>query len=214
MSASPSAPEPLPQPSPSRTNAEFDALLRAMIQFPERRIELEKEILGRFSITMAVMVLDMSGFSRTTRAHGIVAFLLMIHQTRHLCVPAIARFGGTLVKAEADNLYCFFESVAQAIGAARDIMVRLETANCVLPDDRRLYASIGIGFGPTLYVGDEELFGDEVNLASKLGEDIAEAGEILLTSAAAASAPDEAARAAKAAVSISGLTLEYWKVKP
>src|SRR4051794_37491699 len=156
--------EELSTSSPGRTAKMFNDLLTAMIQHPERQRELEQEILSVFSMPKAVLVLDMSGFSRTTREHGIVTFLLMIHQTRRLCLPCVQKHSGTLVKAEADNLYCLFEKTSDAIAAAREINERLSTANCVLPDDRRLYASIGIGFGETLYVGEEDLFGDEVNL--------------------------------------------------
>jgi class 3 adenylate cyclase len=205
-------PEELSTSTPSRTAKMFNDLLTAMIQHPERQRELEQEILSVFSMPKAVLVLDMSGFSRTTHEHGIVTFLLMIHQTRRLCVPCVQKYHGILVKAEADNLFCLFDKTAEAIAAAREINQRLGAANCVLPDDRRLYASIGIGYGQTLYVGEEDLFGDEVNLASKLGEDIGESGEILLTAAAAATVPEEQARAKKSELSISGLSLEFWRL--
>ena len=40
---------------------------------------------------------------------------------------------------------------------------------------------VGLGFGRVLRIGDADVFGAEVNAASKLGEDIAKAGEILVT---------------------------------
>jgi class 3 adenylate cyclase len=43
---------------------------------------------------------------------------------------------------------------------------------------------VGIGFGKVLRVGDEDVYGQEVNAASKLGEDTAKANEILITDAA------------------------------
>jgi len=43
---------------------------------------------------------------------------------------------------------------------------------------------IGIGYGRMLLSGREGVFGAEMNLASKLGEDTAEPHEILLTTAA------------------------------
>ncbi len=112
------------------------------------------------------------------------------------------------MKAEADNLYCLFETVDEAVKSSREIISRLNTVNVLLPADRRLYASIGIGFGDVLVLEDEDLFGDEVNLASKLGEDVAQGGDVLLTEAAhkalsagVASTPER--------VSISGLVLTY-----
>lgn len=45
---------------------------------------------------------------------------------------------------------------------------------------------MGIGCGRILRVGDHDVWGREVNAASRLGEDTARSGEILLTSAARA----------------------------
>ena len=164
-----------------------------------------------FTQRRAVLVLDMSGFSRTTQVHGVVSFLLMIHQMRLLAAPTIEACGGILVKAEADNLYCLFDEVSQAVAAAREIIRQLNTVNVLLPATRRLYASIGIGFGDILVLGGHDLFGDEVNLASKLGEDVAQGGMILLTEAARTELPETVATAAERA-SISGLALTYHAV--
>lgn len=193
------------------THARLDALLSQIIQEPERRADITAEIERDFTRRRAVLVLDMSGFSRTTQLHGIVEFLLMIHQMRLLAAPAIAASGGELVKAEADNLYCLFERTDDAVKAAREIIGRLNTVNVLLPADRRLYASIGIGFGEVLVLDGEDLFGDEVNLASKLGEDVAQGGEILLTEAARAEL-DPAVASSPGRVSISGLVLTYHMV--
>ncbi|RAK64407.1 adenylate/guanylate cyclase domain-containing protein [Phenylobacterium kunshanense] len=199
--ASPPAPE-------GASRARLDELLSRIIDHPEQRVQISEEIERDFTQRRAVMVLDMSGFSRTTQVHGIVSFLLMIHQMRFLAVPTIEACGGTMVKAEADNLYCLFERVEQAVAASREIMRQLATVNVLLPATRRLYASIGIGFGDLLVLGAHDLFGDEVNLASKLGEDVAQGGMILLTEAARRQL-DPAVVTLEERASISGLTLVY-----
>ena len=53
------------------------------------------------------------------------------------------------------------------------------------PPSERVAFSFGIGFGEVLDLG-HDLLGLEVNLASKLGEDRARPGEILLTPGAVA----------------------------
>jgi len=53
-----------------------------------------------------------------------------------------------------------------------------------------------------------------MNVACKLGEDLAERGEVLLTSAAYESLPPGSVNAARRSVSISGLTLDYFQVQP
>ena len=196
---------------PLRRNsrANLERILREMMERPDAQEELSREIDEQFGETRAVLVLDMSGFSRTTQKRGIVAFLLMIHQMRLIATPAIEENGGIVVNAEADNLYCLLESVAGAVKAAREIIKRLDAANLLLPEERRLYASIGIGWGRILNVDERDMFGDEVNLASKLGEDVAERGEILLTAAAQAEAKAASLETRAEEISISGLSLSY-----
>ncbi|WP_068874564.1 MULTISPECIES: adenylate/guanylate cyclase domain-containing protein [unclassified Phenylobacterium] len=196
---------------PLNTRERLNELLSQIIDHPELRVEISETIEREFTQRRAVLVLDMSGFSRTTQVHGVVSFLLMIHQMRLLAVPTIEACGGTLVKAEADNLYCLFEDVDQAVAAAREIMRQLNTVNVLLPATRRLYASIGVGFGDILVLGGHDLFGDEVNLTSKLGEDVAQGGMILLTEAARAELP-EMVKTTQERASISGLALTYHAV--
>lgn len=191
----------------------LERLLSDIIEHPERRAEISQEIDSIFAQDKAVFVLDMSGFSRTTRQHGIVSFLLMIHQMQLMARPAIEHHRGLLLKAEADNLFCLFDTVDDAIGTAREIVRRLHTVNLILPENRRLYASVGIGYGRILNVGDHDLFGDEVNLASILGEDVAERGAVLLTSQAHAQLKDPAVATRQEALSLSGLALTYHAVE-
>ena len=198
------------EPARLRRNSRerLDALLDRMLADPAARQSATEEIERDFAELRAVLVLDMTGFSRTTRRSGIVAFLLMIHQMKSLACPAIEANGGLLVKAEADNLYCLFESVADAVAAARGIKAALENANLSLAAERHLYASVGIGYGRILNVDEEDMFGDEVNFASKLGEDIAGEGEILLTPAAAAEARRAGIATAPAEVTLAGVPLD------
>lgn len=194
------------------SRAHLEEILGEMIERPEEQAQLAALIDEDFGEARAVLVLDMSGFSATTQKHGIVCFLLMIHQLKLLARPAIEQAGGLLVKAEADNLYAMFEDVGPAVAAARAIMGRLDTVNPLLPESRRLYAAIGIGYGRILNVDEEDMFGDEVNLASKLGEDIAQAGEILLTAAARRRAEPLGIAAREREAQISGLTLPMYQV--
>lgn len=198
---------------PANTRAALDALLDEMIDHPERRAAITKEVEERFGARQATLILDMTGFTRTTRTHGIVQFLLMIHQMHRMCCPSIGENGGTLIKTEADNLFCLFPDVKSAVVAAHDIIHRLETVNLVLPEDRHLYASIGIGYGYILNIANEDLFGDEVNLACKLSEDIGERNAILFTERAHEQLEKGTADTVAKEVSISGISLVYHELK-
>jgi class 3 adenylate cyclase len=182
---------------------ELDELLGEILDQPRRRRRLEAQIEETFVRNRAVLVLDMTGFTRTTQARGIVEFLLKIQRLRRITDPVVARHRGDVVKAEADNLFCLFTTVDDALAAAREVVIGL-------PED--VYASIGIGFGPMLLIGDDDMLGNEVNLASKLGEDVADHGEILLTEAARAQVPTE--KLAARTVSVSGLELRHFEALP
>ena len=202
--------EPLAQ---TNSRANLERLLTEIIEHPQKREELTQSIEEIFGQEKAVMVLDMSGFSRTTQRYGIVSFLLMIQQMRLVVKPCIAAHEGLLVKAEADNLFCLFDTVADAVRASLEIAQRLDAANLVLPEEQSLYVSIGIGYGQILNIENRDMFGNEVNLASKLGEDIGRMGEVLLTEAAHAALQEPLLETRQENISISGLSLSYFIVQ-
>ena len=197
----------------TNSREKLDELLSVMVAQPERSAEVTQEIEELFGQEKCVMALDMSGFSRTTQRHGIVSFLLMIHRMRAIVTPCVEEHGGVLIKAEADNLLCLFDDVAEAVQAGEEITSRLNAANTVLPNEQRLYVSIGIGNGHVLNIEDEDVFGNEVNLASKLGEDVAKMGEILLTPAARATLGSTPFQFDEMEISISGMLLTYYGLK-
>ena len=172
------------------------SLLRERNQFPARADEIDRRLAAAFERRAAVLVLDMCGFSRLTARRGIVFYLSMIVQMEDAARPAVANNGGIVVKQEADNLFALFHTPAEALEAALDIFLAFRAVNSVMPDDRDIRGSIGIGYGDLLVVGDdpdagrvEDVFGHEMNLASRLGEDLASGAEILLTPAAFAALP-------------------------
>ena len=99
---------------PPQTPTEAERLLDAMLDHPERAAELTAQLHAACQRTKAILVLDMCGFSRTAHRRGVLAFLLMIRRMRRLCEPCFARHGGELLRAEADNLFYFFDSAARS----------------------------------------------------------------------------------------------------
>lgn len=198
-------------PARSDIPADFERLLDEMIEFPERREGITARIHGGYSRRRAVLVLDMCGFTQTTQRLGIVAFLLMIHRMRRICEPCFLEHGGEFVDANADNLLYLFSTPGAAITACHETHARIAATNQTLPAEERLFCAIGIGFGDILCLGPEHIQGSEVNLAAKLGEDIAGSGQILLTAAARAETP-AAVRTREASVNVSGLALVYHEV--
>lgn len=170
------------RPTPQRRKLE--RLLDQRNEHPEQLATLDHQIADEFEQVRAILVLDMCGFSRLTIRHGIVHYLAMIRRMQRTVLPLVAAHAGRLVKTEADNVFAVFDKVPAALRAARSIHAALERANEALPQDWDVHVGIGIGYGPLLLIGDDDVFGSEMNLASKLGEDLAEAGDVLLTAAA------------------------------
>ena len=85
--------------------------------------------------------------------------------------------------------------------------------NPLHPQVQEMYLSIGIGYGPILVVENEDMWGNEVNLASKLGEDIAQDGEILLTEAAYNSLQNRNHPVLRQTLSIAGIAFDAYKVE-
>jgi len=194
-------------PHPRR---ELARLLGMRNEHPERLHDIDRQIHEEFAETHAVLVLDMCGFSRLTARYGIIHFLSMIHRLHGIVLPIVRANGGTVVKTEADNVFAVFPDVPPAVATAIEIQQRLDAANVFLPEDWDLHAGIGIGDGPLLLIGDHDLFGSEMNVASKLGEDVAERGQILLSTAARERIESEL-EAAEMSVELSGFTLRAFR---
>lgn len=189
-----------------------ERLLDAMLAEPHRRTELSSELQLLALRTRAVLVLDMCGFTRITRKLGIVPFLLMIRRMRRICEPCFAAHGGTLLRAEADNLFYFFDTPAAAVTGSRAAFSEITNANVDTPTDEHLFCAIGIGYGEVFCLSEQNVHGEEVNLAFKLGEDVAKAGQILLTESARATLHTQPLATARRSTNVSGIELVYHEV--
>ena len=105
----------------------------------------------------------------------------MIHRAREIVTPIIKANNGQFLKCDADNCYAFFENPSDAISASFDINAELFSINQNHDIDEHIFLSVGIDYGDLLLVAGEDFFGDPVNTASKLGEDLAIKGETLVT---------------------------------
>jgi adenylate cyclase len=148
--------------------------------------DVDRAIWQRFGQRRAVMFTDLSGFSRRVEQFGILHFLHVIHEQRKLLFPILDAHGGTLLKEEGDSLLVVFDAMPAAFTCGVAMQHATMRHNVGLPPEEHVLLCLGLGFGDVLLVGDEDVWGREVNVASKLGEDTARAGEILLSGAAVA----------------------------
>lgn len=144
---------------------------------------IDEEIWEKYGEYWSILYTDLSGFSREVIHHGIIFTLGIIHIFREIALPIIALHGGILMKTEGDSLIILFREVEDSLKAALEMSAALERYNGE-HEEHQIFNASGIGYGRILKLGDYDMYGLEVNLASKLGEDIGKGSDILLTEAA------------------------------
>lgn len=144
---------------------------------------IDARIWDLFGEEWAVMFTDLSGFSRHVAAFGIIHFLQVIWEQQKLLLPIIASHDGILIKIEADSLMIIFRRAERALECAIKMQQACQSFSADKAPEEKILLCIGIGYGKILRIGDNDVFGAEVNAASKLGEDRAKAHEILITGA-------------------------------
>ena len=178
------------------------------------RHRIQDSLWEEFGQEYAVFVLDMSGFSLLTRKYGIVHYLSMVRRMQMTTEPIVKSYGGFMIKYEADNCFAVFPDPLSAVHAAIAMQHAFRAENLLTSDDLDIHISCGIDYGKILVVGREDCFGDPVNRASKMGEDLAVAGEILITKEAMLMIPSEAGiKAREMNISISGMTITAFMIE-
>lgn len=147
------------------------------------RAAIDAEIRQRFEHAAAVAFTDLVGFSRRTQEFGILHFLGVIHQKRALLWPLVAASGGEILKQEADSWLMVFASADLALATMIEAQRRCAEYNRGVAAEETVELCVGLGYGQLLRIGDHDVWGREVNIASRLGEDTAEGGEILISEA-------------------------------
>lgn len=149
---------------------------------------LDARVWDLFGEDWAVMWTDLSGFSRQVERFGILHFLQVIHEQKRLLLPVVEAHDGILVKVEADSFLILFRRPATALACALALQRACRQANERRIPEEQILLCVGLGCGRVLKIGDVDVYGAEVNAASKLGEDTAKANEILVTEALRAAA--------------------------
>jgi adenylate cyclase len=130
----------------------------------------------------AVMNMDMTGLTSSAMRHGELQSLLRIVDAQKVCIPILQEFEAELIRCFADNIVALFAEPGNALDAALEMHRRIELfRSSSLASGDPTQCCIGIGFGSVFAIGPNLAQGDEMNRASKLGEDIARANETLVT---------------------------------
>jgi adenylate cyclase len=179
----------------------------------EQREVLEVELWDRFGAERTVFILDMAGFTTKVQKYGLLFFLRKIRYMQKLVAPLLKEHHGELIKFEADNAYAVFNRNLDAVHCALKIHETFQYLADGMPDVDDVEVSIGIARGRILWIPDHDFFGDAVNLASKLGEDLAGHCETLVSADLFADiATDPSLKIEQQPFSIAGIALTVGRV--
>ncbi|MFA5139081.1 MAG: adenylate/guanylate cyclase domain-containing protein [Elusimicrobiota bacterium] len=174
------------------------------------------ELDGRIERTgvqeLAVLMADSSGFSRKTQDYGVLQFLAAMTHCYDRLIPMVKKFRGVCVSHNADNLLAVFPRPADAVAAAKAMHGWLAERNKGLDDADQYNICIGIHYGKVLRLRDN-VFGDRVNVAAKVGEDVAGKDETLITREVHERVRGKFQCARHRTVRIGGRDIELFKVK-
>lgn len=165
----------------SSSEARLSKLLAQRLEEGADKKRIDEKIWDLFGEEWAVMFTDLTGFSRKVEQFGIVHFLQTIYESERLLVPVIEEFDGILIKMEGDSMLVIFRNVNKAVECSKAMQECLEEYNTTRADEEKVLLCVGISCGKILKIGDFDVYGSAVNKASKLGEEVASAGEVLLT---------------------------------
>ena len=171
------------RPRTLKSEGRLERLIEERLRPGADREAIDRRIWDLFGERWAIMYTDLSGFSRRVAKFGIIHFLQTIHESFQLHAPVIDRHGGFLLKVEGDSLMVIFRNVNEALECAIEMQQVTARGNAGRAPEDKVLLCLGIGYGDMLRIAEDDVFGAEVNAASKLGEDTAKAGEILVTGA-------------------------------
>ncbi|MBN2382035.1 hypothetical protein JXQ70_04045 [bacterium] len=176
----------------------------------------DDEISRQFAGHYAVLVLDSSGFTCLTQDHGIIHFLSLIVDMRDQVVPIFQAHKALELWFEPDNIFGVFPLASDAVKAAIKAQKRMAELNDERIPPNRLEVCIGIGSGQLLYIPPRHIFGQEMNFACKLGEEVAGPRDILLTTAAYDEIKDNVTglQTESCSINISNIRIDYHFIKP
>ncbi len=134
-------------------NPIFNDLLLRFSQEPNEveRNQVKQELWDKFGSTISTVIVDMSGFTRLTQAHGVVHYLSMIRRMQLVAQPIFENYDGTIVKFEADNCFAYFSMPGDAITSCIALNLALDSANILTVDELDIQISCGIDHGPCLF---------------------------------------------------------------
>jgi adenylate cyclase len=129
----------------------------------------------------AILAADVAGYSRLMSVDEEGTHSRLQAHLRQLVDPKIKEYGGRVVKNTGDGMLAEFPSAVNAVRCAAEIQRAMIDRNADIPESECIRFRIGVNLGDVI-VEPEDIFGDDVNIASRL-EALAEPGGICVSRA-------------------------------
>ncbi len=126
----------------------------------------------------AIMFTDMTGFSRKMGESEKLTLRLLRDHNRIIRF-LVRKHHGEIIKSTGDGFLLDFDSAVEAVQCALEAQERFQRYNFNKPDCEQIAVRLGINLGEVRIV-DEDLFGDEVNIAARI-QTLAEPGGICIS---------------------------------
>jgi class 3 adenylate cyclase len=197
------------------SDSKFEELLQAYTDAaePETAAKIEQDIWANYGRKLAVVVIDMAGFSSLCLRYGIIHYLALIRQLQRQVRISLNNHHGELLKFEADNVFASFENPLDAISCVVELNSVFNELNAEREEHYRVFLASGIDYGMVLMPEPGEFFGNTVNRASKLGEDLARGGEILISDEVYSEVSEsQRPTAEQIDFEVSGISLKAWRL--
>jgi class 3 adenylate cyclase/pimeloyl-ACP methyl ester carboxylesterase len=128
----------------------------------------------------AILAADLAGFSAMMECDEEGTYARVNALRREVIEPEVQKHHGRLVKTTGDGFIAEFASPAEALRSALAIQHEIDSREKAGSEPERLMLRIGINLGDIIVEEDGDVYGDDVNIASRL-EQMADAGGILIS---------------------------------
>ena len=131
----------------------------------------------RFTQLRAVLIVEMHNQGEISRQDGVLSYIAQVLRMKTICSSKVQDWRGKTVRAVdtkvVGQVFALFESPHDAVACALE---------CVHDCQKESFdLACGIGYTNVLNLDACNVFGDAVNMAFKLAEDVADGDEVLVT---------------------------------
>jgi class 3 adenylate cyclase len=145
---------------------------------------IDRRIRAEFEEDWCVVYTNMA--ADRSRVDSTITHLCRVQEMRRMTRPIFEANEGVVLKVVGDRFVAIFKRPHDALRGLLQVHRRLASYNQGRAREGVIAIGAGLGYGRILKIGDDDLFGIEVAQASRLGGELAQPYEILVTDAARA----------------------------